>query len=391
MFQTLQHVSVTTERSRCIRDIGAIPQIPQEERAKLRRVAERYPFHANTYYLGLIDWDDPRDPMRQIVIPQAGEVIDWGDLDPSNESDITVAPGLQHKYDDTALLLCSRVCGASCRYCFRKRLFLNDNGDVADQVTEGLAYIAKHAGISDVLLTGGDSLAMGTQRLVRILESLRDIAHVKIIRIGSKMPASDPWRLLNDTALQGALRRFSTRHRRIYLMAHFDHPRELTDVAIEGIACLIRSGVICVNQCPLVRGVSDDPEVLAALFRKLSFIGCPPYYLFQCRPAVGNAPFAVPIVRGWEIFNEALRQGAGLARRARFVMSHETGKIEFLAVDKRHVYLRYHRAKAAALRGQFMIYRRDDQAYWLDELEPAQAYAAPTGRSAHQAAIIGAR
>ena len=152
VFQTFQHESVATERSRCIRDIGAIPQIPQEERAKLRRVAETFPFHANTYYLRLIDWDDPRDPIRQLIIPQVGELTDWGDLDPSNESHVTVGRGLQHKYDDTALLLCSRVCGASCRYCFRKRLFLDDNDDVADDVTGGLAYIAKHVGVSDVLL-----------------------------------------------------------------------------------------------------------------------------------------------------------------------------------------------------------------------------------------------
>jgi L-lysine 2,3-aminomutase len=160
-------------------------------------------------------------------------------------------------------------------------------------------------------------------------------------------------------------------------MAHFDHPRELTDVAIEGIDCFIRNGVICVNQCPLIKGVNDDPEVLATLFRRLSFVGCPPYYLFQGRPAAGNAPYEVPIVPGWRIFSEALRHGSGLARRARYVMSHETGKIEILAVDDGHIYLRYHRAKHPALRGQFMIYERNDEAYWLDELEPAKGSGAP--------------
>ncbi len=106
-------------------------------------------------------------------------------------------------------------------------------------------------------------------------------------------------------------------------------------------------------------------------FRKLSFIGCPPYYLFQCRPTTGNAPYTVPIVRGWQVFNEAIRHGLGLARRARFVMSHETGKIEILAVDTKHIYLRYHRARDAALRGQFMVCKRDDEAYWFDGLKPA--------------------
>ena len=85
----------------------------------------------------------------------------------------------------------------------------------------------------------------------------------------------------------------------------------------------------------------------------------------------------MPIVRGWQIFSEAVRRGSGLARRARFAMSHETGKIEVLAVDDRHIYLRYHRAKRPELRGQFMIYKRDDRACWLDELEPAEGLHAP--------------
>jgi L-lysine 2,3-aminomutase len=160
-------------------------------------------------------------------------------------------------------------------------------------------------------------------------------------------------------------------------MAHFDHPRELTDVAVAGIDCFIRNGLICVNQCPLIKGVNDDSSVLAQLYRKLSFIGCPPYYLFQGRPTAGNEPYEVPIVRGWEIFNEAMRQGSGLARRAKFVMSHETGKVEILAVDATRIYLRYHRAKDSALRGKFMIYKRDDEAFWLDDLEPADGSDAP--------------
>ncbi len=128
---------------------------------------------------------------------------------------------------------------------------------------------------------------------------------------------------------------------------------------------------------PAHRGVNDDPDVLAELYQKLSWIGCPPYYLFQGRPTAGNEPYEVPIVRGWNIFREAMRRGSGLARRARFVMSHETGKIEILAVDDRHIYLRYHRARDPENRGRFMIYKRNDDAYWLDQLEPADPNAAP--------------
>lgn len=354
-----------------VRDIDKIPNIPPEEREKLKKVAERYVFRANDYYLGLIDWNDPDDPIKQLIIPRVEELSDWGKLDASNEAAITVAQGVQHKYPHTVLLLCNEVCGAYCRYCFRKRLFMDENDEVTNDISAGLAYIRGNPNVTNVLLTGGDPLLMSTRRLREIIEAIREIDHVRIVRIGSKMPAFDPWRILRDTELQQVLRRHSTPRKRIYLMAHFDHPRELTDPAVEGIDCFIKCGVICVNQCPLIKGINDDPNILAEMYRELSFIGCPPYYLFQGRPTAGNEPYEVPIVRGWHIFKEALRIGSGLARRARYVMSHETGKVEILAVDDRHIYLRYHRAKDASLRGKFMIYRRDDDAYWLDQLEPA--------------------
>ena len=358
------------KRVQYIRDIDKLSQIPEEERQKLKAVSEKYVFRVNDYYLDLIDWDDPNDPIKQLIIPREEELIEWGDLDASNEQSVTITRGVQHKYEHTVLLLCNEVCGAYCRYCFRKRLFMDENDEVTNDVSEGIEYIRSNPAVTNVLLTGGDPLLMSTRRLVDIFAQLRSIPHVRIIRIGSKMPAFDPWRLLNDESLQEAFREYSTAHQRIYLMAHFDHPRELTDVAVEGISTFIKNGVICVNQCPLIRGVNDDPDVLSALYQKLAWIGCPPYYLFQGRPTAGNQPYEVPIVRGWEIFHEAIRQGSGLARRARLVMSHETGKIEVLAVDEEHIYLRYHRAKDPKDRGRFMIYERDDQAYWLDDLVP---------------------
>jgi L-lysine 2,3-aminomutase len=186
------------------------------------------------------------------------------------------------------------------------------------------------------------------------------------------MPAFDPFRITEDAELVDVLSRHSTPRKRIYMVAHFDHPQELTDEAVEALDVLIRAGVICTNQCPLIKGVNDDPATLAELFSELSYVGCPPYYLFQCRPTAGNEPYAVPIVRGWEIFREAMRRGSGLARRARYVMSHELGKVEITGVTNRHIHVRFHRAKDDALRGQLLKYKRDDAAYWLDDLEPVR-------------------
>ena len=357
------------KRVKYVRRLDQVEQLTARERDRLGPVSARYVFRANDYYLGLIDWDDPDDPIRQLIIPREEELIEWGKLDASNEEAVTVAHGVQHKYTDTVLLLCNEVCGAYCRYCFRKRLFMDDNDEVTNDVTAGLRYIADHPEVTNVLLTGGDPLLMSTRRLVEIFDALRAIPHVKIIRLGSKMPAFDPYRILNDPALHEAFRTYSTPSQRIYLMAHFDHPRELTDLAIQGIDTCIRNGVICVNQCPMIKGINDDPYTLAELYATLSYIGCPPYYLFQGRPTAGNEPFEVPMVQGWQVFRRALTLGSGLARRAKYCMSHETGKIEIMAVDDEHIYLRYHQAKHDEDLGRFFVCRRNDEAYWLDQLE----------------------
>ena len=354
---------------------GASTRFPRY-RLTWRRDWRRWPSAtysaANNYYLGLIDWQDANDPIMQLIIPREEELRDWGQLDASNEAAVTPVRGVQHKYTDTVLLLCNEVCGAYCRYCFRKRLFMDENDEVTKDISDGLSYIANHPEVTNVLLTGGDPLLMSTRRLIEIFEALREFEHVRIIRIGSKMPAFDPWRVQSDQELMAAFRKYSTPEQRIYLMAHFDHPRELTEPAIAGIDACIKNGVICVNQCPLIKGINDNPATLAELYATLSYIGCPAYYLFQGRPTAGNEPYEVPIVRGWQIFQEALRHGSGLARRARFCMSHETGKVEILAVDDEHIYLRYHQAKDPADLGRFFVRRRNDEAYWLDQLEPAQ-------------------
>lgn len=370
---------VTDRKVRYIQKIDQIPNLPEHEKENLRKVAQVYVFRANDYYLELINWEDPNDPIRQLIIPRVDELNDWGKLDASNEQAVTVAPGVQHKYQDTALLLCNEVCGAYCRYCFRKRLFMNDNEEASLDIRPGIEYIRKHPEITNVLLTGGDPLLMSARRLRELIAALRAIPHVKIIRLGSKIPAFNPFRIMQDEELQDLLRTHSTPQRRIYLMAHFDHPRELTPEAQAGIAKFLECGVIAVNQCPVIKGINDDPAVLATLFRKLSFIGCPQYYIFQGRPTAGNEPYEVPIVRGWKIFRDAVTRGSGLAGRARYAMSHETGKVEILGVDSRHIYMRYQRSKHRQNRGRFFTCLRNDDAYWLDQLEPATPEDVPHG------------
>lgn len=369
--------SIPSRKVRYIKHVDDLENVPAHVREDLKKVAEKYVFRANDYYLGLIDWHDERDPIRQLIIPRLEELSDWGKLDASNEAAVTVKKGVQHKYRRTVLLLCNEVCGAYCRYCFRKRLFMDENDEVSLDVSEGMDYIQSHPEVTNVLLTGGDPLLMATRKLREIFRQLRDIEHVDIIRIGSKMPAFNPWRVLDDKDLQDAIRTYSTAEKRIYIMAHFDHPRELTDEAVAGLDALLQAGAIVVNQCPLVRGVNDDPQVLGEMYQKLERIGVPPYYLFQGRPTEGNEPYEVPLVEGFRIFDAARQMASGLGRRARFCMSHASGKVEIVGVDDHHIYMRYHQAKDPVDESRFMIFQRDDEAYWLDQLRPVTLASLP--------------
>ena len=349
--------------------IEQIEPLPDAERDRLRPVTEQFAFRSNDYYLSLIDWDDPGDPIRRIIVPSVEELGQWGRLDPSDEKTYTVMPGVEHKYNSTVLLLVSNVCDGICRYCFRKRVFIKPQMEYLRDVSGAMEYIEEHEEVTNVLLTGGDPLALATGKLVEIVRRLREIEHVQIIRIGTKIPAFNPHRIINDASLLEMVERYSTPHKRIYFMTHFVHPRELTDVAVQALQLLQKAGAVTANQMPLLRGVNDDPDVLAELLGKLSFVGAVPYYIFQCRPAVGNRAYTVPIEEGCDIVEQAKSHVSGLGKRLRYTMSHSTGKIEILGQFEGRTYFKYHRAAEDVDSGRFLVFDSDPEACWLDDYE----------------------
>ncbi len=321
--------------------------------------------------MSLIDWDNPGDPLRRLIIPHPGELIEWGRLDASNEKDYTVLPGLQHKYNSTALLLVSSACAGQCRYCFRQRIFLRQGRHTVANFPAAFDYIREHNEINNILLTGGDPLLLSTERLDGIIARLREIPHVRVIRIGSKVPAFAPGRITGDPALMEMIRRHSRAGASIHVMCHFCHPGELADEARRAIRVLQEAGAVLCNQCPLIRGVNDDPAALGGLFNELSYLGVAPYYVFQCRPAAGNRIYAVPVEEGYDIFEQARAMGSGLAKRARFVMSHASGKVEVAAKTGRRVVMKYCRAARDKDSSRVFICRRNPKACWLDDYEEA--------------------
>ncbi|RKL67774.1 KamA family radical SAM protein [Salipaludibacillus neizhouensis] len=350
-----------------IMNIEKVPHLSDEEKQKLKKITEKFVFRVNEYYLGLIDWADPNDPIRKLVIPNEGELEEYGRWDSSDEDTNYVVPGCQHKYDQTALLIVSEVCGAYCRYCFRKRLFRNDIKEAMSDVQPGIEYIKEHPEITNVLLTGGDSLILATKKLRIIIEQLREIPHVKIIRLGSKMPVFNPMRIYEDEALLELIREYSTPEQRIYVMAHINHPVEITPEAKRGFEALHDAGAIVVNQTPVLRGINDDPDVLAELLDKLSWAGVTPYYFFINRPVAGNNDFVLSLTEAYDIVEEAKSKTSGLGKRVRLSMSHTSGKIEILAIDNGKAYLKYHQSRDGNY-GKFMILDCPENASWFDDL-----------------------
>lgn len=350
-----------------ITSLTRVPELSEEEQQALAQVTDQFDFRSNDYYQQLINWDDPDDPIRRLIMPDRQELNDWGDLDPSGEESYVKVKGLEHKYSPTALLLCSDVCAGYCRYCFRKRLFMRDNDEIEKDVSLGVQYIAEHPEIINVLLTGGDPLILSTSRLRTIFEQLRAIPHVRIIRIGTKFPAFNPYRIVDDPELLQLIRDYTLPDKKIYIMTHFDHPRELTDVALAGIQALLNAGAIVQNQNPIISGINDSPEVLVELWNKLSAAGVTPYYLFQCRPTMGNATYTIPIERALAIFEEARSRTSGLAKRVRYMLSHRTGKIEICGMTESLIFFKYHSAAQRENDGRMLIFERNPDAAWLDD------------------------
>ncbi|WP_284644404.1 KamA family radical SAM protein [Paenibacillus silviterrae] len=364
-----------------ITDIDKIAEIPEQERSMLKPITDKFVFRVNDYYLKLIDWNDPQDPIKKLVIPNQGELSEYGRWDASDEDTNYVVPGCQHKYSTTALLIVSEVCGSYCRYCFRKRLFRNDVKEAMSDVSPGIDYIAKHPEINNVLLTGGDSLILATAKLAKILERLRQIEHVKIIRLGSKIPVFNPMRIYEDQELLDTIHMYSTPEKRIYVMAHINHPREITKEAVKGFKALQEAGAIVVNQTPVLRGINDDPAILGELLDKLSWAGVTPYYFFINRPVAGNREFVLPLERVYRIVEEAKARTSGLGKRVRLSMSHTSGKIEILAIEAGKAYLKYHQSRDGEY-GKFMMLDCPQDAAWFDDLPGSEKHWAKPGKKA---------
>ncbi len=255
------------------------------------------------YFASLIDPDDPLCPVRKQVIPTSQEVVPFQSMmeDSLAEDKHSPVPGLVHRYPDRVLMLVTTQCASYCRYCTRSRIVGDPSQTFSRKEFEAqIEYIEKTPQIRDVLLSGGDPMVLAPKLLDMILSRLRDIPHVEIIRIGSRVPVFLPMRVTDEFC------QMISKYHPFWLNIHVNHPKEITPELAEACERLLKAGVPLGNQSVLLAGVNDSVHIQRKLVHELVKIRVRPYYLYQCDLVAGSGHFRTTISKGIEIM-EGLR------------------------------------------------------------------------------------
>ena len=311
----------------------------------IRRVARRYPFRINPYYLSLIG--RPGDPLWRQAVPDLHEIDDEGVFvdDPLFEEPLSPVPNLIHRYPDRVVFLVSNRCALYCRHCMRKRKVGTPNQITEDTIREGLDYIRRTRSVRDVIVSGGDPLMLGNSEILNLLQAIRKIPHVEIIRIHTRVPCTLPQRITPE------LVRLLGRFHPLYLITHFNHPDEITHESAATCSQLADAGIPLGCQTVLLKHVNTDPAVMKRLMQKLLAIRVKPYYLHHPDLVKGTAHFRPSIREGLKIIDSLRGWTSGLCVPHYVIdLPGGGGKIPLIpeyiqSISDRHLVVRNHAGK----------------------------------------------
>lgn len=308
-----------------IRDAEALRRYvdptPEEEEA-IVELASRFRFVITPYFASLMDPQNPDCPIRKQVVPRPAELGDAAGLaDPLDEVAHSPVKNVVRVYPDRIAFCVNNECALYCRYCLRKRMVGDSEWAMQKKELEvALDWIAATPEIRDVLLTGGDPLVFSDARLEWLLTRLRAIPHVELIRLGTRLPVTLPFRVTDE--LCAMLERFHP----LWVNTHFNHPRELTADAAAACDRLLRAGIPVGNQSVLLQGVNDDHDTMKALCETLVRMRVRPYYVYQAQLLEGTEHFRVPIEDGVELFKRMRGRTSGFAI-PQYVLDTPHGKV----------------------------------------------------------------
>ena len=294
-------------------DLAEAGLIGRGDIPSLDPVAARYAIAVTPAMAALIDPFDPADPIGRQFIPDPAEIITSPEerADPIGDDAFSPVEGIVHRYPDRVLLKLTQLCPVYCRFCFRRET-VGPGGDAmlsAAALERAMGFIAAHPAIWEVILTGGDPLVLAPRRLAEVAEQLAGIAHVKVLRVHSRVPVVDPERI---TA--GLIAALMSARKTLYLGLHVNHARELTAAARAAIGRLLEAGIPVLSQTVLLKGVNDDAETLAALMRALVEARVKPYYLHHPDLAPGTARFRLTIEEGQALVRALRGRLSGLCQ-----------------------------------------------------------------------------
>ena len=297
--------SVTT-----IQKLSKFLDLSVNEIRPAQAINDTLPIRITPYYLSLLDKYKADQPLRKSVVPVFDEfLVSRGEAsDPLSESHHSPVPNIVHRYPDRVLFLVTGFCSTYCRYCTRSHMVAKDKCHIGLKAWEpGLQYIRQNPIIRDVLISGGDPLAMNDPNIEYLLSRLRDIEHVEIIRIGTKVPVVLPQRI--NRSLVNILKKYHP----LFISIHFTHPDEITPEVKEACEKLANAGIPLGSQTVLLKGINDNVPVMKQLMHGLLKIRVRPYYLYQCDPILGSAHFRTPIDKGLEIIRGLRGHTSGYA------------------------------------------------------------------------------
>jgi KamA family protein len=408
------------------RNFRSIPQImalPEAIKSEMEIVARVLPFKSNSYVVEkLINWDNYlNDPIFKLTFPvremlsashfsqienALNALMPEAELHqlcnsikmemnphPAGQLEMNMPvlngkklEGVQHKYKETVLFFPSQgqTCHAYCTFCFRWPQFSGLEGMKisANQSDEFVNYLKQQKEVTNVLFTGGDPLVMKTSVLARYIEKLLEpgFEHIHTIRIGSKALAYWPYRFLTDSDSEELLdlfRKVASAGKQLTLMAHFNHPVELSTKAVKHAIRVIRAaGVEIRTQSPVLKNINDSAKIWAKMWRTQVSLGCSPYYMFMARDTGAKQYFDVSIDKAYEIFREAYSKVSGVARTARGpVMSAAPGKVHIVGVSEaagqKVFVLQFIQARKTDWVKRPFFAKFDPDASWLSDLQPA--------------------
>jgi lysine 2,3-aminomutase len=316
---------------RSVRQLRDLLPFTPEELEVIGDLEGHYKLAVPPYYFSLINPDDPHDPIRlqSVTSPLEARNESGYELeDPLEEDRDAPVPGLTHRYPDRALLVTTHVCTMYCRFCTRKRATMVRGGwDAVNRNDERMIeYIRDHPEIRDVIVSGGDPLTLPPAKLRFFLQNLAAIAHVDVIRVGTRVPVTLPQKLFDQDLID-----LLARAEKVWIQTHFNHPREITPEAARACKALLRAGMPVNNHTVLLKGVNDSLNTMRQLMRGLLRIKVRPYYIFHCDPVIGAGHFRTSVWKGLEIMEGLRGHMSGLGIPTYVVDSpHGGGKIPLM-------------------------------------------------------------